>query len=126
MKKYNKAMVTGLSAFLIFGNILYSNAATYPDTNQKSPKCHGFCAKKPMLKESVDQLQKGGVLSEDDVKNIEIFINKERELMEKDMRSKVYKEECSKIDKMVSEKVITKDQGDKLKAAVKENLETCK
>ena len=126
MKKYNKAMVTGLSAFLIFGNMLYSNAATYPDTNQKSPKCNGFCLRKPMLKDSVEQLQKGGVLSEDDVKNIEMFINKERELMEKDKRSKVYKEECSKIDKMVSEKVITKDQGDKLKAAVKENLETCK
>ena len=42
------------------------------------------------------------------------------------VKDQIYNEECTKIDKMVSEKVITKDQGDKLKAAVKENLESCK
>ena len=41
---------------------------------------------------------------------------------EKEMKDKIYNMECEKIDKMVSEKVITKEKGEKLKAAVKANL----
>ena len=60
------------------------------------------------------------------MKNIDTFIKKERDERMSQVKDQIYNEECTKIDKMVSEKVITKDQGDKLKAAVKENLESCK
>ena len=58
--------------------------------------------------------------------NPDDYVKSLKEDLDLNRRYLIAKEECTKIDKMVSEKVITKDQGDKLKAAVKENLESCK
>ena len=41
-------------------------------------------------------------------------------------REKIYNDECEKIDKMVSNKIITKEKGEKLKVEVKENLQQMK
>lgn len=141
MKRYEKIAVVSLSTLMICSNLCFVNAYSSPTSNKKQIKAdlliskdndkpgpRGCCGGKrvPLLKESVDELQKSGILSEKDVKNIDTFIKKERDERMSQVKDQIYNEECTKIDKMVSEKVITKDQGDKLKAAVKENLESCK
>lgn len=80
------------------------------------------CPRNGSLRESVDELKENGILTEDDVKNIHSYMIKDRQAKEKEMKDKIYNMECEKIDKMVSEKVITKEKGEKLKAAVKANL----
>ena len=83
--------------------------------------CHGF--RQSLLQESVNKLKANGSLTEEDVKNIECYMNKEREVKEKEIKEKIYNSECEKIDNMVSGKVITKEKGDKIKDAMKENLQ---
>lgn len=67
---------------------------------------------------SVEELQQSGVLSEDDVKNIQDYHVKNREERQKRM----YNETCTKIDEMVEQKIITAEQGQKLKEAVENNM----
>ena len=43
-----------------------------------------------------------------------------------EIKEKIYNDECEKIDKMVSNKIITKEKGEKLKVEVKENLQQMK
>ena len=64
--------------------------------------------------------------AEDDIKNIDSYMIKEREAKEKEIKEKIYNDECEKIDKMVSNKIITKEKGEKLKVEVKENLQQMK
>lgn len=71
---------------------------------------------------SVEELQQNGVLSEDDVKNIQDYHVKNREERQKRM----YNETCTKIDEMVEQKIITAEQGQKLKEAVEKNMNNIK
>ena len=62
----------------------------------------------------------------DDVKNIESYMVKDREAKEEEIKNKIYNAECEKIDKMVEQKVISKEKGEKLKLTVKDNLQDMK
>ena len=50
--------------------------------------------------------------------NQDSYMIKEREVKEKEIKEKIYNDECEKIDKMVSNKIITKEKGEKLKQAI--------
>ena len=136
MKKNNKLVALMIiSSAIIFGTLckdtLRVNAlesttisSTYSDDNS-CPKCPCPIGA-GLLKESVNELKESGVLTEDDVKNIDSYMTKDRQAKEKEIKEQIYNNECEKIDKMVSEKIISKEKGDKLKAAVKENIKNSK
>ena len=131
MKKSNKLAVLTIILSIIFANlcggVINANAlevktmtSTYDGNN--CPKCP--CPRGGgLLKESVSELKESGTLTEDDVNNINSYMTKDREKKEAEIKEEIYKSECEKIDKMVSEKVITKEKGEKLKSVVKENIQ---
>ncbi len=120
--------VTSLISFTIFsGSFININAlentisSTYGDDMGEKvnyPRCP-----RGLLKDSVNELKDSGVLDDNDVKNIDSYMLKEKEAKEAEMKEKIYNFESEKIDNMVNENVITKEKGDKLKATVKENIE---
>ena len=120
--------VTSLIAFTIFsGSFININAlentisSTYgDDMGEKGnyPRCP-----RGLLKDSVNELKDSGVLDDNDVKNIDSYMLKEKEAKEAEMKEKIYNFESEKIDNMVKENSITKEKGDKLKSTVKENIE---
>ena len=122
MKKINNLAVLTILLSVIFAN-LCGSISSYAYDGNDCPKHH---LRGGLLKESVSDLKESGALTEDDVNNIKSYMTKERENKEAEIKEKIYKNECEKIDKMVSEKVITKEKGEKLKASVKENLENMK
>ena len=93
---------------------------------KKEDKCPCPRGQYPLLRESINDLKEKGTLTEDDIKNIDSYMIKEREAKEKEIKEKIYNDECEKIDKMVSNKIITKEKGEKLKVEVKENLQQMK
>ena len=74
---------------------------------------------KNIIKESVDELQKSGVLTDEDVKNIDAYHQKLREQRKEEMKKK----RDAVIDDMVNQKVITKEKGEQLKATIDKNIE---
>ena len=134
MRKSKKLAVLTIISSIIFANLwggaINSNAlevttssSTYDDNN--CPK-HPYPRGGGLLKESVSELKESGALTEDDVNNINSYMRKDRESKEAEIKNQIYKSECEKIDKMVNEKVITKEKGEKLKATVKENIQNLK
>ena len=99
-------------------------STTYSD--DKGYKCPCPRGSMGLLKESVNQLKESGLLSDEDVKKIDSYMTKDRESKEAEIKEKIYNEECEKIDAMVSQKIITKEQGEKLKSTVKENIQNMK
>ena len=93
---------------------------------RKEDKCPCPRGQDPLLRESINDLKEKGTLTEDDIKNIDSYMIKEREVKDKEIKEKIYNDECEKIDKMVSNKIITKEKGEKLKVEVKENLQQMK
>lgn len=85
---------------------------------QGQRKGEGRQGRGQIFMKSVEELQQSGVLSEDDVKNIQDYHVKNREERQKRM----YNETCTKIDEMVEQKIITAEQGQKLKEAVENNM----
>ena len=135
MKNNKLVALMIISPAIIFGTLckdtLKVNAlesttisSTYSDDNScpKSPCPRGA----GLLKESVNELKESGVLTEDDVKNIDSYMVKDRQAKEEEIKEQIYNKECEKIDKMVSEKVISKEKGEKLKVEVKENIKNLK
>ena len=126
MRKSKKlAVLTIISSMILanlWGGAINSNAlevakssSTYDDNNYpKYPYQRGG----GLLKESVSELKESGALTEDDVNNINSYMRKDRESKEAEIKNQIYKSECEKIDKMVNEKVITKEKGEKLKQAI--------
>lgn len=136
MKKNNKTIALTIFTLSIIlgalcGGSLKADAiegttttSTYSEDNS-SPKCP--CPRGGrVLKESISQLKESGVLTEDDVKRIDSYMIKDREAKKDEIKEQIYNAECEKIDKMVNEKVITKEKGEKLKASVKENIQDMK
>lgn len=136
MKKNNRTIaLTIFTLSIIFGALCggslkadavesTTTTSTYSEDNS-SPKCP--CPRGGrVLKESVSELKENGTLTEDDVKNIDSYMTKDRQSKEAEIKKQIYNAECEKIDKMVSEKVITKEKGEKLKASVKENIQDMK
>ncbi|MCC3869590.1 hypothetical protein [Terrisporobacter mayombei] len=132
MKKDDKSVgLVIITLLIIFGTLcggtLKANASentmtscTYVDYSP-CPRVEGY-----LLKESINELKERGSLTEDDVKNINFYMTKDRESKEAEIKERIYKIECEKIDKMVSEKVISKEKGEKLKETVKENIQDMK
>ncbi|MCC3862761.1 hypothetical protein K0040_00360 [Terrisporobacter petrolearius] len=137
MKRTNKSVclvIITLSVILgtLCGGVIKVNAlenemtsSIYVDDSY-CPKCPYPRGGRGLLKESVNELKEMGSLTEDDVKNINSYMTKDRESKEAEIKEKIYKTQCEKIDKMVSEKVISKDKGEKLKETVKENTQNMK
>ena len=136
MKKNNKIVaLTIFTLAIIFGTLYEGNlkvdalgnttySSTYSEDNS-SPKFP--CPRGGwVLKESVSELKERGALTEEDVKNIDSYMIKHRQAKEAEIKERIYNAECEKIDKMVSEKVITKEKGEKLKVTVKENIQDMK
>ena len=129
MKKNNKTIALTIFTLSIIlgalcGGSLKADAiegttttSTYSEDNS-SPKC--LCPRGGRV------LKESGVLTEDDVKRIDSYMIKDREAKKDEIKEQIYNAECEKIDKMVSEKVITKEKGEKLKASVKENIQDMK
>ncbi|WP_455540019.1 hypothetical protein [Terrisporobacter sp.] len=91
----------------------------YDDKNHE--RCP-FPCHRGVLRESIGELRESGTLSEDDMKNIESYMVKDREAKEAEIKNKIYNDECEKIDKMVAAKVITKEKGEKLKLIIKDKI----
>lgn len=72
-------------------------------------------ARPDMLRNSIEELQKSGVLDEDDISRIKEFNRKKM----KEEEQKKY----SVIDEMVEENVISKEKGQKLKAIISQKVE---
>ncbi len=137
MKRTNKSVgLVIITLFIILGTLcggaLKINAleneitsSTYVD-DSSCTKCPCPRVKGGLLKESINELKENGSLTEDDVKNINSYMTKDRESKEADIKEKIYKIECEKIDRMVSEKVISKEKGEKLKEVVQENIQNMK
>lgn len=137
MKKTNKSVgLVIVTLSIIFGTLcggtLKVNAlentitsSTYVDDNY-CPKCPCPRVEGDLLKGSINELKESGNLTEDDVKNINSYMTKDRESKEAEIKERIYKIECEKIDKMVSEKVISKEKGEKLKETVKVNIQDMK
>lgn len=131
MKRSNKLAVFTIISSIIFANLCGGviNANALEVTTISSTYNENDCNKCPyprgggLLKESVSELKESGTLTEDDVNNINSYISKDREKKEAEIKAQIYKRECEKIDEMVSEKVITKEKGEKLKVSLKENVQ---
>lgn len=130
--KNNKLAVLIFSAAIILGGLFgeiskvdalesATNISTYnDDTSCRKYPCSrgGF-----FLKESINKLEESGTLTKEDVKKIDSYMIKDRQAKDDKIKEEIYNSECEKIDKMVSEKVITKEKGEKIKATVKENIQ---
>lgn len=88
-----------------------------PNNNCQKP-CPCKIQRRSLLMQSVQELQKDGTLSKQDVQKIKEFRKKERE----EMKQRILQSQCKKVDQMVKEKVITKQQGIKLKQTMEKNL----
>lgn len=129
MKKTNKSVsLVIITLAIIFGTLcggaLKVNALEVDDNYCPKYPCPRF--EGGLLKESINELKESGSLTEDDVKNINSYMTKDRESKEAEIKERIYKAECEKIDKMVSEKVISKEKGEKLKVTVKDNIQNMK
>ena len=124
MKKCNKLSVLTIISSMIFAN-LCGGISSYAYDGNNYPR-HYYPRGEGLLKESVSELKESGTLTQDDINNINSYMTKDRENKEAEIKAQVYKNECEKIDKMVNEKVITKEKGEKLKVSVKENIEDMK
>lgn len=128
--KKNLIPSIALSAMLIFGSgqAIHANTEvedsvatttnTCQDSNAKCPG-HGKMMGKNVFKESVNELQKSGILTSEDVKNIDAYHEKLREQRKEEMKKK----REAVIDNMVNEKVITAEKGEKLKETINKKIE---
>lgn len=122
-----------LSIMTILGSSQIINANTKTEETTTSiisekHDCDGSCSKCPgqgkmmgknIFKESVDELQKSGVLTAEDVKKIDTYHEKLREQRKEEMKKK----REAIIDNMVNEKVISEEKGNKLKVTIEKNIE---
>ncbi len=106
----------------IYANNIQENissaTSTYQEPCMKQPP-HKHMRGKHLIKESVEELQKSGVLTNEDVKNIDAYHQKLREQRKEEMKKK----RDAMIDDMVTQKVITKEKGEKLKSTIDKNIE---
>lgn len=135
--KLNTRKVTSIlisTAIVITGFCLNSmssyasetTTSTYENNKDNTKPDRGHCPGRRgpnLFRESMDDLQESGVLTDEDIKNIDEYMDKERTKKNAEIKEEIYKNECEKIDTMVSQKVITKEKGNKLKSAVKKNLD---
>jgi dTDP-glucose pyrophosphorylase len=112
-----------LASILTFStNITSINAdeKANESTNIECPKegpCK--CKRANVFVESVNELNKCGVLSDEDVAKIKEFKNKEME----EKKQQMIEEKNKEIDEMANQNVITKEQATKLKETIQKNLE---
>ena len=122
-----KTIAVSTMVILTSGQGIYANniqenissaISTYQEPCMKQPP--NFPMKgKNIIKESVDELQKSGVLTDEDVKNIDAYHQKLREQRKEEMNKK----RDTVIDDMVNQKVISAEKGEKLKSTIDKNIE---
>ena len=95
-----------------------STTSSYQEPCTKQPP-HFPMKGKNIITESVEELQKSGVLNDDDIKNIDAYHQKLREQRKEEMKKK----RDSLIDDMVNQKVISAEKAEKLKATIDKNIE---
>ena len=115
-------LIIGSGQAIYGSNVLEESEGTTINISQedmiKQPP-HKHMRGKHLIKESVDELQKSGVLTGEDVKNIDAYHQKLREQRKEEMKKK----RDAIIDDMVTQKVITKEKGEKLKSTIDKNIE---
>ncbi|WP_343347429.1 hypothetical protein [Terrisporobacter petrolearius] len=137
MKRNNKSVgLVIITLSIIFGTLCGGVVKVNALENEITSSTYvddSYCPKYPcprfgsgQLKESVNELKESGSLTEEDVKNINSYMTKDSESKEAEIKERIYKTQCEKIDKMVSEKVISKEKGEKLKETIKENTQSMK
>ena len=115
-------LIVGSSQAIYGNNVLEESEETTINISQedmiKEPP-HKHMRGKHVIKESIEELQKSGVLTDEDVKNIDAYHQKIREQRKQEMKKK----RDAMIDDMVTENVITKEKGQKLKSTIDKNIE---
>lgn len=118
LKRIGLALFACLSIILFNGvyNELNAIDNSYNCGCSNNPKHEHREGRRPdILRSSIEELQRSGVLDKEDVAKI------------KEFNKKKMKEEATKkysiIDEMVSENVITKEKGQKLKAMISQKVE---
>lgn len=81
-------------------------------------KYRGHHRGKAIFEESIKELKKSGVLTSEDIKNIESYMQKEHEQREAEIKKK----RDEKIDNLVKENVLTIEKANKLKEAIDKNV----
>ena len=115
-------LIIGSGQAIYGSNVLEESEGTtiniFQEDMDKQPP-HNHMRGKHLIKESVDELQKSGVLTGEDVKNIDAYHQKLREQRKEEMKKK----RDAIIDDMVTQKVITKEKVEKLKSTIDKNIE---
>ena len=103
-----------------------SNATSNTEGNMQSMETYCPCENmkrgprgKMIFEESITELKKSGVLTDEDVKKIDDYNNKLMEKRKEEMKKKRHE----MIDNMVNDKVISKEKGDRLKQSIDNNIE---
>ena len=115
LKKKNIVLASMLSLALLSCNFNLSNAQelSFEPKNscEQQYKNGKMMHRKSIFKESVENLEIQGVLTQDDVKNI-------KEYCREQMIKKEKEKSIEKVEQMVKDNVITKEKGEKLKQAI--------
>ena len=115
LKKKNIVVASMLSLALLSCNFNLSNAQelSFEPKNscEQQYKNGKMMHRKSIFKESVENLEIQGVLTQDDVKNI-------KEYCREQMIKKEKEKSIEKVEQMVKDNVITKEKGEKLKQAI--------
>ena len=115
LKKKNIVVASMLSLALLSCNFNLSNAQelSFEPKNscEQQYKNGKMMHRKSIFKESVENLEMQGVLTQDDVKNI-------KEYCREQMIKKEKEKSIEKVEQMVKDNVITKEKGEKLKQAI--------
>ena len=115
LKKKNIIVASMLSLALLSCNFNLSNAQelSFEPKNscEQQYKNGKMMHRKSIFKESVENLEIQGVLTQDDVKNI-------KEYCREQMIKKEKEKSIEKVEQMVKDNVITKEKGEKLKQAI--------
>ena len=115
LKKKNIVVASMLSLALLSCNFNLSNAQelSFEPKNscEQQYKNGKMMHRKSIFKESVENLEIQGVLTQDDVKNI-------KEYCREQMIKKEKEKSIEKVEQMVKDNEITKEKGEKLKQAI--------
>lgn len=115
-------LIIGSGQAIYANNILEESEGTTINISQEdmtNQPPHKHMRGKHVIKESIEELQKSGVLTDEDVKNIDTYHQKLREQRKEEMKNK----RDAMINDMVTQKVITKEKGERLKLTIDKNIE---
>lgn len=116
--KLNKKSIVLAS---ILGLTLLSSNISLINAQEANPEPKNSCEqqypdkkmmhKKSIFKDSIKQLEKDGVLTQDDIKNIKDYCKEQRIKIEKE-------KSIERVEQMIKDNIISKEKGEKIKQAI--------